>query len=200
MLFRSKTAALHQILGTIMILEDNQSISFLSSLLNLEYEEVIHELSGVQSIIKIPGNDNQPIVLYHTSLRDFLTNKSRSKQYFIDSPLQHFHMAILCLKHLAESPSKDFFEGDVADYACLNWPHHILLGFQMQESKTDDTMTTSLVTLIKNLLTFQGKTWYNTMLTFEVSEKTRMLCCMRDGKHLFQVSSYNSEIVITLLT
>ena len=196
----SWTPAFYQILGTIMILEDNKSISFLSSLLSLQHEEVICELLQVQSIINIPEDDNEPIMLYHTSLWDFLTNKSQSKQYFIDSPLQHLHMAIHCLKHLAECPSKDFFEGDVADYACLNWPHHILLGFQMQESKVDDTMTTSLVTLIKNLLTFQGKTWYNTMLTFEVSEKTRMLCCVRDGKHLFQVSFYNSEIVIKLLT
>ena len=60
----SKTAAFRQILGTIMILKDNQSISFLSSLLSLRHEEVIHELLGVQSIIKIPGHDDQPIMLF----------------------------------------------------------------------------------------------------------------------------------------
>ena len=65
-----------QILGTIMILEDNESISFLSSLLSLQHEEVICELLQVQSIIKIPGDDDEPIMLYHTSLRDFLTIQS----------------------------------------------------------------------------------------------------------------------------
>ena len=90
-----------------------------------------------------------------------------------------------------------FFEGDVAHYACLDWPHHILLGFQMQESKVDERITTSLVTLLKNFLTFQGKTWYNTMLT---DEETKMLSCVRDGKNLFQVSYCNSQMVITLLT
>ena len=189
-----------QILGTIMILEDNKSICFLSSLLSLQHEEVICELLQVQSIIKIPGDDMEPIVLYHTSLQDFLTLKSRSKQYFIDPPLRHLHLAIHCLKYLAEYPSKDFFEGDVAEYACLNWPHHILLGFQMQESKVDETITTTLVTLIKNFLTFQGQTWYNAMLTFDVSTRTRMLSYLRDAKNLFPVSYCNSQMVITFLT
>jgi hypothetical protein len=139
-------------------------------------------------------------MLYHTSLRDFLTIKSRSKQYFIDPPLQHLHLAIHCLKHLAEYPSKDFFEGDVAMYACFRWPHHIFLGFQEQALNMDETITTSLVILIKNLLTFHSKTWYNTMLIVEDSKKTRMLKCVRDGKNLFQVSCCNSQMVITLLT
>jgi len=196
----SSTAALHQILATIMILVDNQTISFLSSLLCLQHEEVIHELLWVQSIIKIPGDDDEPIMLYHTSLRDFLTLKSRSEQYFIDPSLQHHHLATHCLKHLAEYPSKGFFDGHISKYACLNWPHHILLGFQMQETSVDETIMTSFVTLIENLLTFQGKTWYNTILTVGVSEKRRMLQCVRDGKNLFQVSYCNSQMVITLLT
>ena len=112
----SGTPALHQILGTIMILENNQSISFLSSLLNLQHEEVIFGLLTLQSIIKVPGDDFQPIMLFHTSLRDFLTIESRSEQYFIDPPWQHLSLATHCLKHLAEYPSKDFFEGDVVNY------------------------------------------------------------------------------------
>ena len=196
----SKTEALHEILGTIMILEDNQSISFLSSLLNLQHEEVIHELLGVQSIIKIPGDDDQPIMLYHTSLRDFLAIKSRSEQYFIDPPMRHLHLAIHFLKDLAEYPSKDFFEGDVANYACFNWPYHILSGFQKQQLYVDDTTMRSLETLIEVLLTFQGKTWYNTIRTVRLSKKTRILSCLRDGKDLFQVSYHNSQMVITLLT
>ena len=196
----SKTAALHQILGTIMVLVDNQSISFLSSLLNLQHEEVILGLLAVQSIIKVPGHDDQPIMLYHTSLRDFLTIKSRSEQYFIDPPLQHLHLAIHCLRHLVEYPSKDFFEGDVAKYACFNWPDHIVLGFQKQESHVDEAMLSSLETLIEVLLTCGSKTWYNTLLTVEGFQRKKILSHVRDGKDLFQVSYCNSQMVITLLT
>jgi hypothetical protein len=138
-------------------------------------------------------------MLYHTSLRDFLTIQSRSRQYFIDPPLQHLHLAIHCLKHLAECPLKDFFEGDVATYACFNWPHHILFGFQGQELNVDETIMTSLVTLIKNLLTFQGRTWHNTMLVFTPDNKRRILSCVGDGNILLQVSYCNSQMVITLL-
>ena len=188
------------ILGTIMILEDNKSISFLSSLLSLQHEEVICELLPIQSIIKIPGDDIEPIVLYHTSFRDFLINKSRSKNHFIDPPLQHLYLALNCLKKLVEYRSKYFFEGDVANYACFNWPHHILLGFQMQKSKVDATITTLLVKAINRLLTRRGKIWYNTMLTVEISKKTRVLSWVRDGKDLCKVSYCNSQMVITLLT
>ncbi|EDR06905.1 uncharacterized protein LACBIDRAFT_299247 [Laccaria bicolor S238N-H82] len=185
----SGTMALYQILGTIMILEDNKSISFLSSLLNLQHEEVIHELLGVQSIIKIPGDDNEPIMLYHTSLRDFLTLKSRSEQYFIDPPLRHLHLAIHCLEHLAKYPSKDFFDAHVANYACYKWPHHILLGFEGKQTlNVDETIMTSLVTLIKILLTFHSKTWYNTMVTFGTRGRLRVLKSMRKAKDLFQTS------------
>ena len=183
----SWTEGFCQILGTIMILKDNKSISFLSSLLSLQHEEVICELLQVQSVIKIPGDDNEPIMLYHTSLRDFLTIKSRSEQYFIDPPLQHLHLAIHFLKHLAENPSKDFFEGEVAKYACFNWPHHIFWGFQKQESNVDETIMTSLVTLIENLLTVQGKTWCNTMLTVGPFMKSETLRYVMDGKDFFQV-------------
>ena len=177
-----------QILGTIIILEDNKSISFLSSLLALDHEVVICELLQVQSVIKIPGDDNQPIMLYHTSLRDFLTIKSRSKQYFINGPLQHLHLAIHCLKHLAEYPSKDFFEGDVANYAFANWPYHILFGLQKQGSNVNESILTSLATAITSLLTFQSETWYNTMVNFEPGYRRQSLSCVRDGKILLQVS------------
>ena len=196
----SKTAALHQILGTIMVLVDNQSISFLSSLLNLQHEEVILGLLAVQSIIKVPGHDDQPIMLFHTSLQDFLTVKSRSEQYFIDPPQQHLSLAIHCLKHLAEYPSKEFFEGGVVNYACFNWPHHILLGFQKQESHVDEAMISSLERLIDVLLTHGGKMWYNTLLTVVGHPRERILSHVRDGKELFHVSYCNFQMVITLLT
>ena len=52
---------------------------------------------------------------------------------------------------------------------------------------------TLLVTLIKSLPTFQGKTWYNTILTLDVSKKTRILNYVRDKEELFQVSYCNSH-------
>ena len=114
--------------------------------------------------------------------------------------MRHLHLAKHCLQHLVEYPSNDFFEGHVTNYASFNWPHHILWGFQKQELNVDETMMTSLVTLIEHLLTFQGKTWYNTMLTHNSSEMLRVLDCVWDGIIIYQVSYCNSQMVITLLT
>ncbi|KIK02793.1 hypothetical protein K443DRAFT_5823 [Laccaria amethystina LaAM-08-1] len=72
----SPTPAFHRVIGTIMILLTNQSIESLSLLLDIQAGEIVFELLKVQSIVKIPGDDNKPIMLYHTSLRDFLTTKS----------------------------------------------------------------------------------------------------------------------------
>ena len=80
----------------------------------------------------------------------------------------------------------------MTDYACFNWPHHILLGFQKQELIVDETMMTSLITLIEHILTFQGKTRYNTMLTDTSGEIVRVLGNVREGIILFQVSYCNS--------
>ena len=89
-------------------------------------------------------------------------------------------------------------KGDVFEYACFSWKHHLLLGFQEQELNVDETITTFLVTLTKKLQTFQGKTWHNTMLTFGISKT--MFSSMKDGKAFYQVSYCNSQMVITSLT
>ena len=64
----SQTLAFHQLIGTIMVLQTNQSINSLSSLLDIQAVEIVLELLKVQSIVKIPGDDNELITLYHTSL------------------------------------------------------------------------------------------------------------------------------------
>ena len=64
----SQTLAFHQLIGTIMILQTNHSINSLSSLLDIQAGEIVHELLKIQSIVKIPGDDNEQIMLYHTSL------------------------------------------------------------------------------------------------------------------------------------
>ena len=158
----SQTPAFHQLIGTIMILQTNQSINSLSSLLDIQAAEIVLELLKVQSIVKIPGDDNELIMLYHTSLRDFLTIKSRAGNYFIDPPLRHIHLALDCLKCLAKDFSEDFFDSSPG-YAIGGWPHHIILGLQEQETIWDEAIVNTLVCSIENLLTCQGKKWYNAL-------------------------------------
>ena len=190
----SQTPAFHQLIGTIMVLQTNQSINSLSSLLDIQAAEIVLDLLKVQSIVKIPGDDNELIMLYHTSLRDFLTIKSRSGNYFIDPPLRHIHLALDCLQCLAKDSSEDFFDSSPG-YAIGGWPHHIILGLQEQETIWDEAMMNTLVCSIENFLTFQGKKWYN---AFETANKESKPVWLIAGLELCQVSDNNSFDYFTL--
>lgn len=184
----SPTPVLDQILGTLMIIFENPSIIFLSSLLCLQPQKIVQELLAVQSVVKIPGDDDEPVMLYHTSLRDFLIDQSRSGIYFINPHMQHIHLAMDCLKCLAQDSSKDFFNSKDKNYACLEWSHHFLLGLQGYKEFLDEAIINSSVSLLEIFLTLQGKTWYNTMLTIRYGDLDEIIERLKAGKLLLQVS------------
>ncbi|KAJ2928518.1 hypothetical protein H1R20_g8604, partial [Candolleomyces eurysporus] len=78
-----------------------QSISSLAHYLGIQAFEVLHVLLDLQSIIQVPGVDTQDAVtLHHTSLRDFLSTKSRSTRFFVsqDRWLRLFFNSLLRVK------------------------------------------------------------------------------------------------------
>jgi hypothetical protein len=81
---------------------------------------------GIQSILHIPPGDDQPIQLIHASLRDFLTDKQRSKIHFIDPPICHISIAANCLTIMAKDANQNnFATGGAALYACRSWCPHL---------------------------------------------------------------------------
>ena len=76
-------------------------------------------------------------------------------------------------------------------YASLEWPYHILSGFQGQELELDEEIIDSLISLIQNLLNLQGERWYNTILNSPFSDEKEMLSYLEEGKIFFQVSSHD---------
>ena len=186
----SQTTAFHRLIGTIMILQTNPSINFLSLLLDIPAGEIVLELLKVQSIVAIPGDDDEPIMLYHTSLRDFLTIKSRSADHFIDPPLRHLHMALDCLNCVEKDSSEDFLDRS-RWYAIVEWPHHIFLGLQDQQPILDEAIVNTLVYSIENFLTFQGEKWYNT-LQAAYENGNEVLIWLAAGADLCRVSHNSS--------
>jgi len=57
-----------QVIGTIMLLRAPLSITAVGELLRLEPEYIVQTLLGIQSILMIPGDNDQHIHLLHTSL------------------------------------------------------------------------------------------------------------------------------------
>ncbi|RXW25458.1 hypothetical protein EST38_g425 [Candolleomyces aberdarensis] len=71
------------IISTTALSADPLSISDIADVLGINIYEVVKVLVNLQAIIQVPGTDDIPVTLCHTSLRDFLTTQSRSSRFFV---------------------------------------------------------------------------------------------------------------------
>lgn len=161
-----------QVIGTIMVLESPLSVTSLGHLLQIEAADILQALLGVQSILMIPGDDNQHIRLFHTSLRDFLTKQSRSKHYFVDPPTQHLFIVTKCLDLIGVPPKDGLcFSGEAQEYACAYWCHHLEQAVtEGRDNLFNALMSGSLMTYLTNLASQSFEFWFNTLLLGETLE------------------------------
>ena len=115
-----------RILETIMIVDEHLSIADLTCLFGIEAGDVVHALLGIQSILIVPENDEQPVRPFHTSLRDFLTTKSRSNNLFIDPATRHLMIASDCLTAMTVHNGDEFWERGGLKFASYYWYYHLL--------------------------------------------------------------------------
>ncbi|KAJ2933099.1 hypothetical protein H1R20_g4002, partial [Candolleomyces eurysporus] len=83
------------ILWTLARLQEPLPIVGVADLLGIESFEVVRVLVNLQAIIHIPGTDDLPVTLCHTSLRDFLTTENRSGRFFA-RPSHHLQLSYGC--------------------------------------------------------------------------------------------------------
>ncbi|KAJ2933094.1 hypothetical protein H1R20_g4013, partial [Candolleomyces eurysporus] len=83
------------IISTLALLFEPLPIIGIAELLRIETFEVVRVLVNLQAIIHIPGTDDIPVTICHTSLRDFLTTESRSGCFFAP-PSLHLYLADCC--------------------------------------------------------------------------------------------------------
>lgn len=122
-----KIACFRSVLAIIMLVQKQPSINTVAGLLELSSREVLHALMPIQSIVRIPADEDYPIQLNHTSLRDFLVDQSRSRDLFIGSPKAHFIVALNCIKLMNRTLRRDEFPSDEAStYAAEYWLSHLL--------------------------------------------------------------------------
>jgi tetratricopeptide (TPR) repeat protein len=95
------------IVSTIALLETPLPTSGIAEILGIHTYEVVNVLVNLQTIIQVPGTDDLPVTLCHTSLRDFLTIQSRSHEFFVHLShhvLLHRRCLEYKLKHLQQDP------------------------------------------------------------------------------------------------
>jgi hypothetical protein len=154
-------------LGTLTLLRSPLSITFLERLLQLETGHIVYTLLGIQSILMIPGDDDQCIQFAHTSFRDFLLAPERSQDYYIHPASRHLRIASDCLSAICERPTEGmFFEGG-EEYACMNWLYHLRRGLDMGQDNLDTSLRTKLT---KFLQEFAFDVWFNTVLVARESD------------------------------
>ncbi|KZP22816.1 hypothetical protein FIBSPDRAFT_952631 [Athelia psychrophila] len=119
-------ACFRMVLTTLMIIREQPSINLLAELLRLPMGDILFALTSIQSIIHVPADDTTPVQLNHTSLRDFLVNRRRSQDLFIDPPAAHFTLAADCLKLINRTFRRDVFPVDAESlYAVKHWVGHL---------------------------------------------------------------------------
>ena len=92
---------------------------FIESLLSLREGEVFMVLSDLHSIISVPSPDEQdvPLRLFHASLGDFLTDRSRSGDtFFLDSGVCHRNIINRIVKQLMNPVSGSHFHFPYSTY------------------------------------------------------------------------------------
>lgn len=155
-----------RVIGTIMLLREQLSITQLSRLLQLESADILQALLGIQSILRIPEDDDKPVQLIHASLRDFLMEERRSGVCFIDPPTRHVFIATDCLKILMRDLKHDIFATSAAQqYACVHWCYHLSMAvIEADEMTFLNSPGVCLLTCLKDFKSQSIESWINSLL------------------------------------
>ena len=154
-----------RVLGTIILLSSPLSTISLGHLLQLRAEDIVQALLGTQSILMIPGDDNQPVQLFHTSLWDFLISQPCSNEFFIDPSPRHFTIATDCLTIIGVwLEIGNIYDGG-QKYACLNWCYHLYQSLSYGGDIHTPLLEASLMKPLKIFALQSLKLWVNTLVS-----------------------------------
>jgi hypothetical protein len=153
-------------IGTVMLLREQLSIAELACLLQRPATDILHVLLSIQSILRIPEDNDKPVELIHASLRDFLTDGSRSGEYFINPASRHAYIAMFCLEIVNINAGNVMVEmSRIAIYACRHWCHH--LHAALMEGDGNNGNSSLGVQLIKCIQDFKARSleyWINSVI------------------------------------
>jgi hypothetical protein len=177
----------NRVIGTIMLLRSPLPIASLGYLLQLSAEQVVASVWGIQSILMIPGNDDEAIEPFHASLRDFLVARERSASLYINPPTRHLWIVTNCLEAMKVKPRDGFFYEGGQEYPCRNWCRHVVLG--LNESEGDGLLTSPpgayLTSYLADFASQSLYFWVNTLL--REGYESEMISVLDSGLSLLKV-------------
>ncbi|KAG6852021.1 hypothetical protein C0991_004044, partial [Blastosporella zonata] len=178
----NRDEAFSKVLTAIIYLREEISITSLAKVLDMTPEAVVNRLTEIQSIIRIPADNQGSVQLNHTSFRDFLLAKTQSKNYYL--LLGDASMASWSLALMVNSLKQDHWPKDKAEeYACQQWCFHLegaIRGYQSGE------VATGILEIVQRFTRCEAlEVWINTVIR-DVKTNTTMEC-LQEIKKLCQV-------------
>ena len=142
---------LRTILGMVLLIFNPLSIKSLSELLKGHHTSlsILSTMRSLHSVLLVPDNMENPILTFHKSFPDFLTDPERceDKLFFIEPAVHHAGILLSCLNLMRERLKKNICGlddyavlsevqdlpnckkdhiGDALQYACQFWAKHLL--------------------------------------------------------------------------
>jgi len=155
-------------LATLILTTKQLSINSLGHLLKIGTDEMVARLVKIQSLVKIPANNDGIVQLNHTSFRDFLLNKKRSKENYICPAGYHAFIVVHCLVLIIGMET--WPEDDAESYACSQWFYH--LDHATKENMLDEHWA-DISKHLQDFFRSDGlEVWINTVIRNGGSNKT----------------------------
>jgi len=145
-----------RILGSIAVLLSPLPAASLAKIISISGTQVMQTLERLQAILEVPKDVAGFLRLHHPSFRDFLLNKDRCGDFWVDEKEAHQILATSCIQLMSQTLKKDICEmhtpGSQASqvesswiekclppevqYACLYWVQHLQRsGSQVHDSE-----------------------------------------------------------------
>jgi hypothetical protein len=137
------------VVGTVVLAVNPLPPSAIATLVNLEKREVMDLLRLIQSLLKLSEDSNTPVLPFHKSFPDFITDPLRcpNERFHISPRTGHLQLALNCLKLMNGSLEQNLLSlpnyalnsevGDLQtrihdrisvalEYACKSWHSHLI--------------------------------------------------------------------------
>ena len=133
--------------GALLLIFNPLSTKALSDLLR-EFD-ISTTLRSLHSLLLVPDVEEDPILIFHKSFPDFLTDPKRCKdqRFLVEPPVHHPEITLSCLSLMKERMKRNICKlddgtvlsevknisihkkdhiGDALEYACCFWTKHLL--------------------------------------------------------------------------
>ena len=133
------------VVGAVLLIFNPLSIEGLSDLLGPSAQHIRYTIRSLHSLLLVPENTKDPILIFHKSFPDFLMDPYRCEdtRFCVEPAGRHTEILLACLRlmgerlkrnicdldddtSLSEVKDKKAHIGDGLEYACRFWTKHLL--------------------------------------------------------------------------